>query len=219
MKQLNYISYMKLMYKRKKMCTGEFCVNWIWSFHFLPYKVKQDSCGASSSVSAWFCLIKELWITDNSLTGPLMQAAYQPHTAASMDSSIPCCIQAAFSSVLRAKRMFSCFYTLTDLFPPGTEWEMSESSEQLWRILYFTRPTQTGGRHCRTTLTWLCVSLFSSHSFLQPFITQLFCFLFLFGNNLSIPKLFHINLPLHFLMIDFFKSLKVEGYLSLEYHA
>lgn len=151
------------------MFTGEFCVDWILSFHFQPYKVKQDSCGPAVLCQP-DCLIKEPWITDNSLTGPLMQAAYHPHTAVSMGSSIPRCIQAAFSSVLWAKRMFSCFYTLTESFPPGTEWEISESSEQLWRSLYFTRPTQTGGRRCRT-LTWLCVSLFSSHSFQQPFIT------------------------------------------------
>lgn len=83
-----------------------------------------------------------------------------------------CCGPGGCSS----RSLLSCFYTLTESFPPGTEepWEGSARMLTSYEVgRYLTCPEQTRGRLCQPTLTRLCVCEcilwhLSSHSFLQP---------------------------------------------------
>ncbi len=125
---------------------------------------------------------KEPWIRDNSLDRPIDAAVCGWYTKHLWSSSISHCIQAAFFLCCRpggcsSRSFLSCFYTLTESFPPGTEepWEGSARVLTSYEVgLYFTCPEHTRGRLCQTTLTRLCVSVYSLAFILPQLLTAFF---------------------------------------------
>ena len=153
------------------------------NFHSQPLKVEQDYCGVIRAVSVGFCVFnrKEWWIRDNSLDRPIDTAVCGGYTKHLWSSSIPHCIQAAFSLCCGPGGCSPVFTHWQNHFLQ--ELRSHERGQRgCWPVmkgpLPHTSPNRQEagfvGQHWHGSVwecVWVCWHL-SSHSFLQPFIIQ-----------------------------------------------